>query len=509
MISAMKIMDGLTDSRGAIHWFVGTILVALATLLLVTLGANSTAAGMVFLVLVVLSSTQAGQRLAFFMAVLFALSFDYYFLPPYRTLRLASGQEWMAVISFAFCCVVVSRVADLARRQAKQAEQRREDVERLYELSQEMVLQEDAAGLVRELPRLIARIFALDGVVLYVRDHDQFYTSTSDLPMSMLASLRAMTQGENPTQVIPGEFTVKTLMMGLQPVGALGMRPALLSHEVATAVSAQAAIALTRATAVEASAHMEAAREGERLHTALIDSLTHELRTPLTSIRAAASMLVQSDGMDDAGRMELAAIVDEESARLDRLIGEAVEMAEIDANVVEVRMEPLHPRALLEQAVEASHKALVRHRMVVEVDEPGNHDDYAWFDPHLLGRVLRHLLENAAHFTPPGGRILLGSRRVGDRLEFRVEDDGPGVDAVDRPFIFDKFYRGKRGASKGKGTGMGLAICRAILAAHGGEIEVEHFSGMGACFRFRVPLVEKEPVKAASARKERPASYNE
>jgi signal transduction histidine kinase len=87
---------------------------------------------------------------------------------------------------------------------------------------------------------------------------------------------------------------------------------------------------------------------------------------------------------------------------------------------------------------------------------------------------------------------------LGDRLEFCVEDDGEGIDAVDLPFIFDKFYRGKKGTRKGKGTGMGLAICRAILAAHGGDIEFESTSGQGACFRFWVPLVEKEPGSGAA-----------
>ncbi|MGA2352605.1 MAG: ATP-binding protein [Terracidiphilus sp.] len=490
----MKITEGLSESRGILHWIVGTLIAVLSSTVLVYVGADSTAAGMVFLVLVVLAATQAGMWLSLWVALLCALSFDYYFLPPFRTLRLASGQEWVAMVSFLLSCAVVGRVAERARSQARQAEQRREDVERLYELSQEMMLQEDAAGLIQDLPRLIERIFALDGVVLYVRDQDQFHTSTRELPMSMLASLRAMTLGENPTMVIPGEFTVRTLMMGLRPVGALGLRPARLSYEVSTAVSAQVAIALTRATAIEASAHMEAAREGERLRTALIDSLTHELRTPLTAIRAASTMLVEGEGLDEAGRLELATIVDEESARLDRLIGEAVEMAEIDANVVEVHLVPQHPRALLDQAVEESRKALAKRRVVIAVEEPNDPDTSAWFDPHLLGRVLRHLLENAARHTPPGGRILLGSRRVGDRLEFRVEDDGEGVDVVDQPFIFQKFYRGKKGVGKGKGTGMGLAIARAILAAHGGGIEVESVPGKGACFRFWVPLVEKEPI---------------
>ena len=122
------------------------------------------------------------------------------------------------------------------------------------------------------------------------------------------------------------------LLVGMQPVGAIAWRPASPSREVATAVCAQVAIALTRAIAIEAGARMEASREGDRLRTALIDSLTHELRTPLTSIRAAATTLTQDQGLDDALRRELAIVVDEESAHLDALIGEAIEMAEIDAN---------------------------------------------------------------------------------------------------------------------------------------------------------------------------------
>jgi two-component system sensor histidine kinase KdpD len=263
-------------------------------------------------------------------------------------------------------------------------------------------------------------------------------------------------------------------------------------------VSAQVAILLARSMAIEASARMEAAREGERLRTALIDSLTHELRTPLTSIRAAATTLRQSEGLDEASRQNLAAIVDEESARLDVLIGEAVEMAEIDANVVEVHMVPQHPRALLDQAVEESRRALASHRVTISVEEP---DEPAWFDPHLLGRVLRHLLENAGKHTPAGCRVTLSSRRAGDRLEFRVEDNGPGIDAIDLPLIFEKFYRGKKGVGKGKGSGMGLAISRAILAAHGGGIEAASVPGQGTSFRFWVSLVEKEPARELPAGK--------
>src|ERR1035441_3280573 len=126
---------------------------------------------MVFLVLVVWSSTQAGFWLSLYIAVLCAVSFDFFFLPPFRTFRLAGIQEWTAMLAFVACCQVVGRVAERARRQTRQAEQRREDVERLYALSQEVMLHEDPEALIHDLPRLIDRIFALDGVALRSEEH--------------------------------------------------------------------------------------------------------------------------------------------------------------------------------------------------------------------------------------------------------------------------------------------------------------------------------------------------
>jgi two-component system sensor histidine kinase KdpD len=485
----VKKMNALSDSRRVFHWTMATLTAIALTVLLVLTHANATTAGMVYLVLVVWSAAQAGIWPSLYVAVLCSVAFDYFFLVPLHTIRIIGIQQWVAMFSFLASCVVAGRLAERARRQTAQSEQRREDVERLYTLSQEMMLHEEATTLARELPRMIHRIFALDAVAVYVRDPDQLYASTSELPVSIRASLAALPQSHEPTTVVPGEITGMALTIGMRTVGALGWRPDILSREVATAVSAQVAIALTRALAIEASARLEAAREGERLRTALIDSITHELRTPLTSIRAAATTLMQGDGLDDAARLDLATVVDEEASRLDKLIGEAVEMAEIDAQVVQVNLKQQHTRAVLEDAVERSQASLAHHRVLIDVEEP---DTPAWFDPHLLGRVFRHLLENAARYSPPGSRVVLRSRRVGDRLEFAVEDDGPGIEGADLPLIFEKFYRGKKGTASAKGTGMGLAIVRAILTAHGGSIEVASTPGQGTSFHFWVPLREKE-----------------
>jgi two-component system sensor histidine kinase KdpD len=401
------------------------------------------------------------------------------------------------MISFALSCIVVSRLAERARREAMQAVQRQADVGRLYALSQEMMLFEDADKLIRDLPGLIERIFALDGVILYVCEQDRFYSSTGEATASIRAHMQALTEGLSPTLVPLAGYHSTSLMLGMRSMGALAWRPETLSREVSAAIGAQVAIAVARSIAIETTARVEATREGERLRTALIDSLTHELRTPLTSIRAASTTLLEGDGLDEAARLDMARIIDEEAARLDLLIGEAVEMAEIDANVVKVKMSPQNPRALLDQAVEESRKILASHKVsiVVEGDNHASEGESAWIDPHLLGRVLRHLLENVAGHTPPGSRVKLSSARTDDRLEFCVEDNGPGIDALDLPLIFEKFYRGKNRSSKRKGSGMGLAIIRAILIAHGGGIEASNVPGSGARFRFWVPLIEREPSR--------------
>ena len=395
MILEGSAMDKRADSEQMLRWLLASFAAMLTTVVLASLGANSTTAGMVFLVLVVWSASKAGIVLSLYTTALCAISFDFFFLPPVHTFRLVGAQAWVAMASFAAGSVVVSRLAERARRQTLEAEQRQADVGRLYTLSQEMMFFEDAARLVRDLPGLIQRIFALDGVVLYVRDHDRFYSAGGEASPSLRANMQSQTEGMNPTLVPLDGYHSTALMLGLRSVGGLAWRPTELSREVSIAVCGQVSIAVARSLAMDTAARVEAARESERLRTALIDSLTHELRTPLTSIRAASTTLIESAGLDEATRADMARLIDEESARLDLLIGEAVEMAEIDANVVKVKMSPQNPRALLDQAVEESRKSLAAHKVSVSAEESAGEEsaqnDSVWFDPHLLGRVLRHL----------------------------------------------------------------------------------------------------------------------
>jgi two-component system, OmpR family, sensor histidine kinase KdpD len=476
------------DSRTVLRALGATLAAIAITLTLDALGASSTTAGMTFLVIVVWTATRVGIRISLYVAVLCAILFEYYFLPPYHDLRIASGAEWVAVITFVASSIVAGRVSERARNQALEAEQRREEIDRLYTLSQDMMLREDTATLTRDLPGLLERIFGLERVVLYMRDQEKFHFSADGIAEQLLATLRQQARAESSLATTIDGFEAHALLVGSRSVGALAWRPAALSRELATAVCAQAAIALTRAMAIEANARLEASRQSERLRAALIDSLTHELRTPLTSIRAAATTLMEPTGLDDVTRLDLAAIVDEEASRLDHLIGEAVEMAEIDSKVLKLNEQPHHPLSLLRNAVDQSRSVLSKHTVVIE---PSDDDAPALFDAHLLGRVLRHLLENAARYSAPGSRIVLRSQRTPGRLEFSVSDNGAGIDPADLPFIFEKFHRGRKAAKFGKGSGMGLAIARALLRAHGGAIEAVSTLGDGATFRFWIPLKQE------------------
>ena len=484
-------MGAGVTSGTLLRWLAATATAAAVTFALEATHSNPATAGIVYLALVVYLATRTGPWLSLFIAAICAGGFDYYFLPPYLTFWLAGPQAWIDLFAFVASSVVVNRVAEVARKQTRQVKERQRDLERLYSLSQEMMLYSDAEELIRAFPGVIARTFELESAVLLVEDRDRVYSCPGEPPASVDAGLRGLARGVQPMEELTLGYNAVSLMVGLRQVGALAWLPGTgLQREVATAVAAQVAVVLARALTMEASARMEAAREADRLRAALVDSVTHELRTPLTAIRAASTTLLGPGTLDEESRQDMVRVIDEEASRLDRLIGESVQMAEVDAQVVRVRPAPQPPRAFLEEAVEESRKALAGRAVKIDGDDS---IEVAWFDGQLLGRVLRHLLENAASYTPAGSRIRLWFGRNGERLEFLVEDDGPGIDAADLPLIFGKFYRGRRGTGSRKGSGMGLAIAKAILAAHGGGIEAVSDPGRGASFRIWVPLVEREP----------------
>lgn len=449
-------------------------------------GANQTTVALSFLMLVLITASRWRLAYSVYAAVLCTLLYNFYFLPPLGRLTIEDPRNWVALAAFLCCSVLVSHLAEREHEHAAAAELRGREVERLYEFSQQLLLQENLRGLARATPSVAAAVFGFRGVALYVRDEDAAYYSDPKSELLPAVELKlAAGQSEAGATMREG-FHLVPLSLGMRSLGVLAVTEGGYSREVYEAIGGLVAIALERAAAVERSTRLEASRESEQLRSALLDSVTHDLRTPLTAIRAAATTLVSQPDLAEAERADLALVVDEESARLDRLIGQAVEMAQLDAAAVKIDRRPQDVRELLETTVEEMRPLLRDRAVEVEVAE---NVARAPMDRELVRRVLRHLIENAARYSPARTAIEVSAQEEANRLVVTVADQGPGIDRGEQPFVFDKFFRGKKQRSQSAaGTGMGLAIVQAILRAHGGGIELTSEAGRGSKFAFWLPL---------------------
>ncbi len=469
-------------------------LITLVPLLIVAvyrrvLHVNQTTVALTFIVLVLLVATRWRLAYSVYLSLLCTLLYNFFFLPPIGTLSISDPQNWVTLGAFLAASVVVSHLADRERRAAAQSEARREDVERLFEFSEQLLMHDDLPALARTAPSMIASIFRLGGVALYVRQQDRAYYSDPNNELLPLDRLRVVAEDPESRPNNAHGVRVVPLALGMQSSGVLAITVGDYAEGMYEAIAGLMAIALERAAALASFSRIEASREGERLRSALLDSVTHELRTPLTAIRAAATMLISQPEIAESDRREMYAVVEEESARLDRLIGQAVEMAQLDSESLQVRAQPQSLREVIDLALEDT-RSLVRAR-AIEVNVPEDQPLIA-MDRELVRRVLRQLIENAAKYSPASLPISLSSELLEDRLVVTVSDHGSGIDAADQPFVFDKFFRGKQ-RERVQGSGMGLAIAKAILRAHGGGIEVSSSAERGTSFRFWLPVNPTNP----------------
>ena len=451
---------------------------------------NPTTVALTFLIGVLVVSANWGLQPAVFMALVATVAFNYYFLPPVGTLTIADPQNWVALFAFLVTAIIASQLAERARREAQRANERRGEAERLYKFSQQLLASDNVVELLNAIPQYIVESLGVKAAAIALPNRPDVYRSSSaihDLELHdlQLVCLRgepmrgeARTDPEKRAVIMP-------LRMGVRVVGSVGVTGALLSRETLEAMSSLIAIAIERAGAIEKLGRAEASRESEQLRSALLDSVTHEFRTPLTAIKASATSLLSSAGLDAAQRLELLTVINEESDRLNRLVGEAAEMAQLDANQFELQW-GAHPiQEAVQAALEKAKPALGRHP--VEVRLPRDLPP-ARMDQGRITEVVTQLLENAAKYSPPESPIHVAGEVRNQMVMTSVADRGPGIDDFEQSLIFEKFYRGRDQRPRVQGTGMGLAIAKAIVEAHGGKIGVTSQPGHGSVFYFTLPV---------------------
>lgn len=443
---------------------------------------NNTTVALSLLLTVLGISAWWGLTAAILASVVAMLGFNYYFLPPVGTFTVQDPQNWVALMAFLVTAVTASQLAERARRRAAEADARRMESERLYELVQAMMLRGTTASTVREFVHNVVRVFGCTGAAFYYRPAGEIVRSGPETKVVTDHDLMAVAEVDDVTVDVEHAIATAPVRFGGRSMGSLALIGPAPSEHIVRAIVNLVAITIEKARAIEDASHAEAARQSELLKAALLDSLAHDIKTPLTSIKAAVTTLLGGSG---DGQQELLTIIDEETDRLNRLAAEVIEMARIDAGRLHLEKSAVSPAALIDQALAAFAAQLATRPVSVEVAEDLPN---AEVDAELILSVVRQLVENALKYTPPGAPLAISARPKSGKIVIGVADGGPGIEENERFRIFDKFYRGRTQRYETKGTGMGLAIAKGIVEAHGERIWVESEPGHGAAFYFTVPV---------------------
>ena len=460
-----------------------------AAVLIVTLAyrrilhVNPTTVALTFLLAVLVVSANWGLRPAVFTSFIAALAFNYYFLPPIGTFTIQDPQNWVALFAFLATAVVASELSERARHETRNANDRRREVERLYSFSQQLLSTDNMAELLNAIPRYMVDSFGVRSAAIWLPNRTDIYRSGSKVDGLELHDLQ-LTAARGESRLEPQkQLSFVPLRMGVRVVGSLGVSGEMLSRETLDAMGSLIAISIERAGAIERLSRSEAARASEQLRSVLLDSVTHAFRTPLTSIKASVTSMLSSSTLDDSQRTELLTVINEESDRLNRLVGEAAEMAQLDAHKVELELGEHEMKEVLGIAMGKAKPALGQHPIEVRLDNlPAIQMDVA-----RIAEVLTQMLENAAKYSPPQSPIHITGEAQNGMLMISVADRGPGIEDMEQSLIFEKFYRGRNQRLQVQGTGMGLAIAKAIIEAHHGQIGVTSQPGHGSVFYFTLP----------------------
>ena len=275
------------------------------------------------------------------------------------------------------------------------------------------------------------------------------------------------------------------LRLSVRTVGALAVSGYDLTRETLDAIGSLAGLGLERARALEALNKSQVTQENQRLQSALLDSVTHELHTPITTIKRNVTTLLNDAALDVLGKRALLTGIDEQTDRLNRLLEEAAEMSQLDAGNFTLDLRPHSIQEVLQAALQDAKAAIADHpvEVVLPPDLP-----FVRIDLARMREVLMHLLDNAAKYSAAEAPIKITAEVKSDFLVVSVADRGLGIDSFEQTLIFDKFYRGGHQRYTSPGAGMGLAIAKVIIVAHGGSIAVVSQLGSGSVFSVSIPI---------------------
>ena len=434
--------------------------------------------------------------------------FDFFFVPPFYTFAVSDVRYVLTFVVMLAIALLISALTLRIRAQAEAAREREQRTAALYAMSRELAGTRGRSGIAAAAGRQLEAGFGVRAQVLLPDETKRLEIPVGAPPAYPLDEKersvaqwvfdRGQPAGAG-TDTLPAAAALYLPLAGSSgTVGVVGLRPDAPQRlqdpalqRLLEALAGQVALALERVLLGERAQQEQVEAEAERLRTALLSSLSHDMRTPLGAITGAASSLLEDRGaLSAAARTDLLTTILEESQRMNRLIGNLLDMIRVETGALEVQRDWQPLEEIVGVALIRLEERLKGHPVQVQLppDLP-----LLWADGLLLEQVFVNLLENAAKYTPAGTPIDITAAAGDGAVTVAVADRGPGFPVGEEARVFDKFYRVPGAPVAGGGVGLGLTICRGILTAHGGRIWAENRPGGGAVFRFTVPLASRPP----------------
>ncbi|QAY94384.1 two-component sensor histidine kinase [Methylovirgula ligni] len=470
-----------------------------------------TSVALVFLIGVLASAVRYGLFPSLVAALFGVLAYNFFFLPPFYTFTITAPENVVTLIVFAIVAVIASNLAARLRAQAIAARTRARITEELYLFSRKLASAASLDDVVWASVYEIALLLKVNVVLLLPKEgrlelaggyppEDQL--DAADLAAAQWSFEKNHAAGRGADTLPGAKRLFIPIRTGRGAIGVIGIdsdRPGpLLRPENARlldSLSDQAALAIER---IHLAADIEKARlaeETDRLRQALLTSISHDLRTPLASIIGSATSLVaHGEELDAPARMTLLRTIQEEGERLNRFIGNLLDMTRLESGSLKPNADLVDISDLVGAALQRAQKILKDDK--IETDVAAGLPMLS-LDVVLMEQVLFNLLDNAAKYAPPGSTITLTARREGEKVAITIADEGEGIPPADYEQIFDKFYRVHRGDRQRVGTGLGLAICRGFVEAMNGTITAANRTDRsGAIFTLKFPVPPAPKVEA-------------
>jgi two-component system sensor histidine kinase KdpD len=454
--------------------------VAVVTWASFALGQSFAFTGFVYLVPVVLAALYGGFVQATLISVAASACLNYFFVPPIFSFANSTA-NWVALGAFEFTALVISRLSFQARMRALEAIAGRRDMERLYETSRRILLQ-DGAGAAGRIASLIRETFDLRGVLLF-DGIAGVHHSCGEMPGETEMQTRGAGAADRDHYDPAAKSWYCPLRMGSRTVGSLALHGTAMSRLAATALASLCDIALARARALQRECHAEAVRETEQLRTAVLDALAHQFKTPIAIARTASSGLLAVGELSEL-QTELVTTVDRQVRKLDEVASRLLGAAMLDAAEFKPQCEPVLFSRIARAAIRKRGEAVDRDRF--RLSAPA--DELPVFaDRELILTATNELIDNALRYSEADSTIDVAVSMEQLQVVLRVRSKGVVVRREDCERIFERFYRAPEARQWSAGTGLGLSVVRQIVAAHNGSVRAVGEHNYGTSFFMALP----------------------